>query len=97
MEASIVEEDSSVQTVEDCKAVCQSKWETCTAFTFNDSDKTCTTYSENLTMMGDHDILFDCYITSELALTNEERDDGFYRSIGQCALLDKSKTELFFS
>jgi hypothetical protein len=46
-------------------------------------------------MMGDHDILYDCYIITELALSDEERADGFDKSVGQCALLDNSKTELF--
>jgi len=27
--------------------------------------------------MGDNDILYDCYIIKELAITDEERKDGF--------------------
>lgn len=78
-----------------CKALCQANWEVCTAYQFNDSDNSCVTYTETYTMMGDHDISYDCFIVKDLALSQEERDEGFQKSTGQCALLDKTKTELY--
>ena len=64
----IVEEDPT-DSANTCKDLCQAKWETCTAYQYNESDNTCMTFTENITMMGDSDILFDCYVTKDLALT----------------------------
>lgn len=62
MATELITDEGPVESVDDCKAICQARWETCSAFQLRLADKHCVTISESVDMMGDHDTAFECQI-----------------------------------
>ena len=80
-----LENQGIIESVAACAEICQSLWETCKAYEFDNSYKACYTITDSVKMLGDTEPNYQCFTINEVTALNSEMRDGFVSQKGKCS------------